>query len=75
MHRAKNMRVLATMEEIFKKNTGHSLYYFVIAVRAEKLRAHPDLAAKIVAIFTEAAREIGNNPDEALGLAAKTNRG
>jgi len=72
MHRAKNIRVLTTMQEIFKSNTGHSLYYFVVAMRSEKLRAHPGLGQKIVTIFAEAAREIMTDPDDALTLAAKT---
>ena len=72
MYRAKNIRVLTTMEEIFKSNTGHSLYYFVVAMRTEKLREHPGLGRKIATIFAEAASEITSNPDGALALAAKT---
>lgn len=72
MHRAKNMRVLTTMQEIFKANTGHSLYYFALAMRTEKLKAHPGLGRKIVAIFQEGAREIAANPEDAMAVAAKT---
>jgi NitT/TauT family transport system substrate-binding protein len=72
MHRAKNIRVLTTMQEIFKSNTGHSLYYFALAVRSEKLKAHPGLGRKIVAIFAEGAREIAVNPEEAMTVAART---
>ncbi len=72
MHRAKNMKVLATMEEIFKSNTGHSLYYFALAMRSEKLKAHPGLGRKIATIFAEGAKEITANPEEALTLAART---
>lgn len=72
MHRAKNIRVLTTMEEIFKSNTGHPLYYFGVAMRTEKLKAHPGLGRKIATIFAEGAREIMANPDDALTLAAKT---
>jgi len=72
MYRAKNIRVLTTMEEIFKSNTGHSLYYFVVAMRSEKLKAHPGLGRKVATIFAEAASEITSNPDGALALAAKT---
>lgn len=72
MYRAKNMKVLTTMDRIFKEHTGHELFYFVIAMRADKLKAKPGLAARVVSMFQEAAREFEANPDEALTLAAKT---
>ncbi len=71
MYRAKNMRVLTTMGRIFKDHTGHDLFYYIVAMRTEKLKSVPGVATKIVAMLQDAAQQFEASPDEALTLAAK----
>jgi NitT/TauT family transport system substrate-binding protein len=72
MYRTKNMRVLTTMDKIFRDNTGHDLFYFIIAMHGDTLKATPGLAGRVVAMFRDAAHEFEANPAEALTLAART---
>ena len=71
MDRAKNLRVLLTMDEMFKSQTGHDLFYFIVAMRNEKL-ATPGVAPRVVAMFQDAVRAFEADPNEALTLAART---
>jgi NitT/TauT family transport system substrate-binding protein len=72
MHRDKNLRVLTNLEEMYKHGTGNPLYYYVLAVRSEVLKKNPEVAARIIAAFAEAGRDIERNPEEAVEIAART---
>lgn len=72
MHRAKNMRVLTTMDRMFKENTGHDFFYLVIAMQAAKLKSHPGIVDKVVAMFRDAEQQFTARPEEALAVVART---
>ncbi len=64
------LKPIFNVGEAYRSTRGEVLPYFAFAVRSERLKQSPDLAARLAAAFRECIDAIMTHPEEAFAISA-----